>query len=352
MIRIISGLILAVFATIGYAAAEPLQLANNAPTSYTVVRGDTLWAISGKFLNEPWRWPELWRMNQAQIRNPHLIYPGDVIILERDAEGKPVLRLQSRNAGSNLQRQDDGKVRPTIYVDSIEEAIPSIPPNEIMPFISLPLVVEANGLNTSARITAMQQDRVMAGNGDKVYVNDADPKQEHWQVYRSGKALKNPDEPERILGYEAFYLGTARQLQPGQPATFEIVAAKEEIGRGDRLIPAARPELVAYMPHRPDTKINGHIISIYGGVTSAGQGTIIAIGRGSEDGLEIGHVLSIERNRTVTERDENDEKITTVIPPERVGLAFVFRTFQRVSYALVVQATATIDVDDFVRTPP
>ncbi len=127
--------------------------------------------------------------------------------------------------------------------------------------------------------------------------------------------------------------------------------AKEELGRGDRLIPAVRPELVAYMPHKPDTKIDGHIISIYGGVSSAGQGTIITIGRGSEDGLEIGHVLSIERNRTITERDENDEKITTAIPPERVGLAFVFRTFQHVSYALVVQATASIDVEDFVRTP-
>ena len=351
MIRIISGLILAVFATVGYAAAEPLQLSNNAPASHTVVRGDTLWAISGKFLNEPWRWPELWRMNQAQIRNPHLIYPGDVIVLDRDAEGKPVLRLKSRNAGSKFAKQDDGKVRPTIYADAVEEAIPSIPPNELMPFISLPLVIEADGLNTSAKIVATQQDRVFLGNGDKAYVNDADPKVQNWQIYRPGKALKNPNEPERILGYEAFYLGTAKQLQPGQPATFEIVMAKEELGRGDRLIPAVRPELVAYMPHKPDTKIDGHIISIYGGVSSAGQGTIITIGRGSEDGLEIGHVLSIERNRTVTERDENDEKITTTIPPERVGLAFVFRTFQHVSYALVVQATASIDVEDFVRTP-
>jgi hypothetical protein len=346
MIRIISALILTVAATLCSAAAAPLQLADSAPERHIVVAGDTLWGISAKFLKEPWRWPEIWRMNRDQVLNPNRIYPGDVIVLDRDASGNALLRVQS------------GRLQPKIYSEQMTQAIPPIPPNVIEPFISSPLVIEVNGLENSARIVATQQDRVFLGNGDLAYVENADPSQTRWQIYRKGKPMLDPAYPnqdpsdlKQILGYEAFYLGTAAQLKAGSPAVFEILSAKQEIGRGDRLIAAARPVMVSYVPHKPDILIDGRIISVYGGVGVAGRGSIVSVSRGAVDGLEIGHVLALERNRTIVERDEMDRKVNLSIPPERTGLVFVFRTFDRISYALIVQADGPIEVNDFVRTP-
>ena len=339
MTRTIFALILAVSAALCSAAGQPLQLADNSPERHIVVPGDTLWDISAKFLKEPWRWPEIWRMNRDQIKNHNLIYPGDVIVLDRDANGNPLLRKQN------------AKLQPKIYSEQISTAIPPIPPNVIEPFISAPLVIEANELDGAARIVATQQDRVFLGNGDLAYVDNADPGKQQWQVYRNGKPLLDPDDPKKILGYEAFYLGTATQLKAGQPATFEVKTVKQEIGRGDRLIPATRPVLVSYVPHKPDAQIDGRLISVYGGVGAGGRGSIVSLNRGTRDGLEIGHVLALERNRTVVERDEQDRKTSVVIPPERTGLVFVFRTFERISYALVLQSEGAIEVNDFVRTP-
>jgi hypothetical protein len=344
MKRIISVLILAVAATTCLAFEPPLQLADNAPERHIVVPGDTLWGISAKFLKEPWRWPEIWRMNKEQVRNPNRIYPGDVIVLAHDANGNPFLQVQ------NL------KLQPKVYSESINQAIPPIPPNVIEPFIAAPLVVEVGSLDTAARIVATQQDRYFLGKGDVAYVDNADPGKELWQIYRNGKPMLDPADPKIILGYEAFYLGTAKQQRPGSPATFEILTAKEEISRGDRLIPSARPSLVAYIPHKPDTLIDGRIISIYGvpvygSVGTAGRGSIVSLNRGIADGLEVGHVLALERNRLVVQRDENDRKVNVQIPPERTGLLFVFRTFARVSYALVLQSEGVVEVNDFVRTP-
>jgi hypothetical protein len=339
MIRIISALILLVAITLSSAAEQPLQLAESATDRHIVVPGDTLWGISAKFLKEPWRWPEIWRMNREQIRNPNRIFPGDVIALDRDADGKPFLRVQS------------AKLQPQIYSEQMTQAIPPIPPNVIEPFISSPLVVEVNGLDSAPRIVATQQDRVFLGNGDLAYVDNADPSKQQWQIYRNGKPMLDPEDPKLILGYEAFYLGTASQIKPGHPATFMVLTAKQEISRGDRLVPSVRPPLVDYVPHKPDSLINGRIISVYGGVGAAGRGSIVSLNRGIKDGLEIGHVLALERNRTVVERDETDKKVNVQIPPERIGLIFVFRTFDRISYALVVQSEGTTEVNDFVRTP-
>ena len=339
MIRIFSALVLVATSVLCSAQDSPLKLSDSAPDRHIVVPGDTLWDISAKFLKEPWRWPEIWRMNKEQIHNPNRIYPGEVIVLERDESGNPLLRKQSV------------KLQPQIHSSKIDLAIPPIPAHVIEPFISSPLIVEVNGLENSPRIIATPQDRVFLGNGDQAYVERAVPDKTMWHVYRNGKPLADPDDPKKILGYEAFYLGTAKQVRPGEPATFEIQTAKQEIGRGDRLVPATRPPLVDYIPHKPDSLIEGRIISIYGGVGSAGRGSIVSFNRGSLDGLEIGHVLALERNRTIIERDENDRKINVQIPRERTGLIFVFRTFERIAYALVLQSESTVDINDFVRTP-
>ena len=346
MIRIMSALILAVAATLCGAAEQPLQLAANAPDQHVVVKGDTLWGISTRFLKDPWRWPEIWRMNREQVRNPNLIYPGDVIVLDRDAAGNPILRVQ------------DDKLRPQIYSEKVTQAISPIPPNVIEPFISEPLIVEVNGLENAARIIATQQDRVYLGKGDIAYVENADPSRQNWQVYRNGKPMldpaypdQNPAKPEYVLGYEAVYLGTAKQTIPGNPATFEIQTSKQEIGRGDRLVPSARPVLAAFIPHKPDFSVDGRIVSIYGGVGSAGRGSIVSLSRGAKDGLEVGHVLAVERNRTIFGRDESDNKVNIQIPLERIGLVFVFRIFDHISYALIVQSEGTVEANDIIRTP-
>jgi hypothetical protein len=332
-------------------AAEPPKLADTAPERYLVVPGDTLWGISAKFLREPWRWPEIWRMNQERIKNPHRIYPGDVILLERDAQGNPILRLE-RGAKGGSSASLDSKVRPQIQEEVLTDAIPPIPPNVIEPFIATPLFVEENTLQSAPRIVATQENRVFLGKGDTAYVQGADPEHKDWLVFRNGQPLYDPEDPGRLLGYEAFHLGTVTQLETSDPAVFEVTEAKQEMGYGDRLVPATRPELVDYVPHAPEQLIEGRVVSIYDGIGSGGgRLSIVAVNRGSVDGVEVGHVLALERNRVVERRDENDRKESIVIPPTRFGLIFVFRTFEHVSYTLAVQAGGLIEPGDFVRTP-
>ncbi len=338
MIRIISALILAVAAVPCSAAEQAPQLSDNAPDRHVVQTGDTLWGIAGKFLKEPFRWSELWRMNREQIKNPHRIFPGDIIVLDRDAKGAPLLRAQNT------------RLQPKIYAEPLIQAIPSIPSERISPFLSAPLVIEAGELDRAARIVATQQTRVFLGSGDIAYVANADPEQQKWQIYRKTRAITDPDNKD-VLGYEAYYLGTAKQNDPGNPATFEIVSAKEEVSRGDRLMPALPPPLINYVPHAPETQIAGRIVSVYGGVTEAGQWSTLLLNRGSDDGIEIGHVLALHRNRVLEQRDDEGRKETVRVPEERYGLVFVFRTFDRLCYALVMQAEGPVTVNDFVRTP-
>lgn len=319
--------------------AARIKLAKNAPQQYVVQRGDTLWSIAEKFLQDPWRWPEIWRMNRAQIKNPHRIYPGDIIYLEYDAKGEPRLRLVR-------------KLEPRAYATPLQESIPSIPPNVLEPFTSEPLIVDANDLDNAPRIVATQEDRVYLGNGDRAYVANASrwPDQELWQAYRPAKPIEDPDTGE-VLGYEAFYLGTLRQLEPGEPGVFEVITAKEELGRGDHLVPAIEPRLISYAPHAPDTDVDSRIVSIYGGVTEAGRLSIVTLNRGAMDGMEIGHVLALWRNRTVTAYNQNSAADVISLPPERYGLVFVFRVFEHLSYALVVQSSGSVTINDYARTP-
>jgi hypothetical protein len=357
MNRIISALLLALAASFTQAAdPTPIQIADNAPERHIVVPGDTLWGISAKFLKEPWRWPEIWRLNSEQIKNPHRIYPGDVIVLDRDANGNPVLRLASKGSG---------KLEPKIYSEPVQQSIPSIPANVIEPFVSEPLIVDDISVNGGARIVAMQEERVYLGPGDKAFVAGASdrPNQELWQIYRPGKPLIDPefqpgmtgyrpDDKTQILGYEAFYLGTARQLQPGEPGVFEIRTFKQEIGRGDRLLPANPPQLVNYAPHKPEVNIDARVVSVYGGVGTAGRGSIITLSRGKNNGVEVGHVLALYRNRSDTFRNpETDQKETIDLPPERYGLVFVFRTFERLSYALVLNSNGSVNLNDLLSNP-
>lgn len=338
MVRIIAALVLAVTAGCAF-AQEPIRLVDDPPDRHVVVPGDTLWGISGKFLKEPWRWPEIWHLNQDQIKNPHRIYPGDIVLLDLSS-GQPQLKVAT-----------PVRAMPQVYSEHVRKEIPSIPPNVIEPFISQPLIVEADGLAKAPRIVASQEDRVFLGNGDVGFVTGiAGSDIVNWQVYRPGKPLKDPESGE-VLGYEAFFLGNAKLVQPGEPAAVRITVSKEEISRGDRLVPAAPPNLHSYVPHQPAEKIEGRIVSIYGGVDEAGRYSIISLNRGSGQGLEPGNVIALYRNRVSLGYDDRDRRVSTPIPEERYALAFIFRTFERVAYALVMEASKPVIVGDLVRNP-
>jgi hypothetical protein len=346
MVRIISALILAVTAVCA-SAAEPLKLVDNPPDRHVVVRGDTLWGISGKFLKEPWRWPEVWNMNREEIKNPHLIYPGQVVYLDRSGK-TPRLRL-----GKPVKsRSGTDKLQPHIYSDPIQQAIPSIPPNQIEPFLSQPLVVEQGELDTVPRIVAGPEFRGMMGNGDQAFATAIpDASVVRWNVFRPGKPLIDP-ETGNTIGYEAFFLGNANLVQPGEPAALQITVAKEEIMRGDRLIPAPPVNIISYVPHRPDNQVAARVMTIYGGVSEGGRASIVSLNRGKNNGLEVGHVLALFRNRISSSIDEDTmQRVDTPIPEERYALVFVFRVFNGVSYALVLESSKPVTVGDYARNP-
>lgn len=339
-------------------AATPLMaqqradagLQDNAPDRHVVVRGDTLWSIAAKFLKDPWRWPEMWKLNRDEIKNPHLIYPGDVIVLDRSGS-RPELRIAMG---------DTVKLSPRVRAeDTSRQAVPSIPPRVIEPFLSRPLVIEPDGLDNAPRIIAAQADRVYLGSGDVAYVSgirDAKP-DSLWQIYRPGKALVDP-ESQKTLGYEAVFLGDSKVTKSGDPATIQIFGAQQEIGKGDRLIAAGPLVLKSYAPHAPIALVQGQIIATRGGLGETGPQNVVTLNKGKNDGLEPGHVLALLRlGRTAVEKTRStkwfrpDTTEAIKLPDERYGLVFVFRTFDRVSYALVMSASRPVQINDVVTSP-
>ena len=366
------------------AQAEEVVLKSKHPDRHVVVKGDTLWGISGKFLKDPWLWPKVWKLNRSQIKNPHLIYPGDVVFLDM-SNGSPQLRLLRETI--------------TLQPGAVEEpldriAISTIPLNVIAPFLSQPLIIEKDQLATSPRILAGQDDRVVLSPGTRVYINKIEEGDGlNWYVYRPSGSLIDPDTKE-VLGVEATYLGDLKITKYGEPASADITKAKEEIFTKDRLVPTGDSVITNFVPHAPDSAISGRIIQIYGGVAEAGPESIVSISRGAADGLEVGHVLAINRYGRVIKDPEfqKDKEVNSKpklkelnfdvthdaegkpivnfkkepevtsgkldlepgmvkLPDERIGLLMVFRVFDRVSYALVMQATQPINKLDSVNTP-
>jgi hypothetical protein len=350
------------------ARAEELQLQDNPPDRYTVQKGDTLWGISGKFLKQPWRWPEIWRMNRDQIKNPHLIYPGDVIALDK-VNGEWRLSL-ARGTQRDSGPRGDVRLSPSIRVERLDDqAIPSIPPADIAPFLSLPLVTDVDGIPGAGKIIAARDSHVVRGVGDFVYAINVDEKSgTQWYIYRPGKILHSFDSNE-TLGYEMRFLGTARVDRFGEVARMEITASREEILFNDLLLPAPPEELVNYVPHAPDKVIDARIIALGSNSAEGGRGSIVTLDRGTRDGIEVGHILAIYHPSPVIAdprtydgpdvlarfMDQTKAIVAPTrylnIPPERSGLLFVFRTFDKVSYALVVNAAEPVVIGDLLRKP-
>ncbi len=348
------------------AFADKLAIRDDAPDSYVVVKGDTLWDISGKFFKDPWKWPQIWGLNKDAIKNPHWIYPGDVIVLDRNrgvlrvvggeaagpataVSGVPVVTPPTEQPQERAMYGE--RLSPHVIVGPGEhDAIPSIPYADIKPFLNQALVIEEGELDDAPQIVA-GLERSLLSNGDVAYARDLPTdKGTEWQVYRPGNALVDPT-TGRVLGYEAIFLGNARVEKFDKISTLRIYGAKQEIYPGDRLVqsPGEVPE--NYIPRAPDDDISAQVIKIVNGITMAGPKAVVVINKGRRDGLQNGHVLALYHKGETIDRGNFGLTEDTKLPDTRYGLLFVFRTYQRVSYALVMDAKIPVELMDVAQTP-
>ena len=373
--------------------ADTVTVKSDHPESYVVVKGDTLWDITGRFLNEPWLWPQVWEAN-PQIKDPHLIYPGDVISLQYK-DGRPILAV-SRGGKSDRYV----KLSPTVRSYEKDEAIPAIPIDAIKQFLTRPLVVTGEEMENWPYVVSSYDEHLIAGAGNKIYVRglpeDTSSKQ-RYAVYRKGEPFINPRKDENnILGYEALYVGDAVVEKSGDPASLVVAQSNREILNGDRLAMESEADVsTSFVPTTPYRDVNGNIISVIDGVSEIGQYQVVVLDLGQADGVETGNVLGVYQSGNIV-----DDKIATDIkfrekkfdcgpeptficeivrglaekkhafdqtdlagymgrpnvkpeqielPEEYAAVLMVFRTFENVSYALVMEAIAPVNIYDTVK---
>lgn len=344
------------------AYADELQLQENAPDRYIVVNGDTLWDISAKFFKDPWKWPEIWGYNKDTIKDPHWIYPGDTVYLDHATRtlkvgepGAPVAPVAETGAIPEVGdvTSDTGAVKysPRIReVPGTSKAIPTISLKVIGPFLGRPLVMEDNELEGAPRLVGTLEHRELLSTDDTAYVSDM-PKDrgERWQIYRPSVTFVDPD-TEEVLGHEVMYLGDAFVEKFDDISTLRVSNSVLEIHKGDYFAQSETGFSSNYLPHAPSGDITARVISIYGGVQQAGQNAVITLNKGKRDGLENGHVLALyQKGETIRTKGWFTPNIE--LPDVRYGLVFVFRVFNKVSYALVMETKFPVKVLDRASTP-
>jgi len=376
-------------------AGVPLsELAPDAPDTYLIKSGDTLWAISKLFLRSPWRWPELWGMNLEEILNPHLIYPGQTLYLDkRDgrarltgtppgtetspvgaAEGGAAVAVGTDRAGAG--GIETVRLSPRVRSEAARSPLTTLQTRDIEAFLAEPLIVEETELQTAPRIVAAGENRVIIGRGDRVYARgpasaplmDDQPKVKQYRVFRNAKPLKDPDTGE-VLGYEAEFLGKAALMRSegsaelaspdGKvntalvPATIDILSAKSEMLVGDRMAPEPEREFLSFTPRAPAGAVSGRIVSIYGSnaVANASQNQVVVINRGKRDGMESGYVLAILKDGQQLTDNTDPSRPLIKLPNERNGLMMVFRSYEKLSYALILDVTDSVRVGDRLAAP-
>ncbi len=338
--KTLAGLLAAALVTLVAHAAGGVPLNPDHPDRYVVKRGDTLWDIAERFLRDPWLWPEVWHIN-PQIENPHLIYPGDVISLVY-LDGKP--RLVLRRGRPTVRLSPRVRERP------LAEAIPTIPLDAIRPFLSRPRVLDEAAFERAAYIVASADEHLIAGSGDRVYARGiGEGPGARFAVLRRSQLYRDPDTGE-VLGVEAIHVADARVQRGGDPATLVLERSTREALVGDRLFPVDEsPYTDNFFPRAPDRPVEGRIIAVFDGVSRIGQYQVVVLNRGEREGMAPGHVLAVYQAGETVRDPVRREKVT--LPEERAGVVMVFRTFDRVSYALVMKATRAIRVLDRVRNP-
>ena len=333
-------------------AAEDLarHLKPGHPDVYTVVKGDTLWDISGTFLSKPWLWPEIWQIN-PQIENPHLIYPGDQIALVY-VDGQPRLQLTRGDAGRTvrLTPSDTVSLKPQIRSTPLESAIPAISLDAIQGFLVQNRVVEPAVLDAAPYVVQGDAERLVLGAGDQVYVRGVLEDSESFNLVRRGPLYVDP-ETQEILGREATYIGLGQAIaQEGDIATMAVRSTREEVQVGDRVLPTEERRVDSnFFPSAPSAEISGEIISVFSGVTQVGQYDVVVLNRGDRENLEVGNVLAIYKKGALAR--DRIAKETIRLPSERAGILMIFRTFDKLSYGLVLSTERPLAVGDEVRNP-
>jgi LysM repeat protein len=327
-----------------------VPLADNAPDSYVVKKGDTLWGISKVFLKDPWYWPEIWQVN-PQVQNPHLIYPGDTLRLVF-IDGQPQIVLQ---------RGDGVRVQPRVRSEPLDSAITTIPYATVAAFMSKPSVLDREQIKTAPYVLATRDLHVVMSEGDTVYARGFTAPAElgsHYNVIRVGDPLIDPDD-HRLLGYDGVYTGSGHVTRQGDPTTLIMTESSRESRAGDKLIPGGVDVPLDFIPSAPRTSTNGRIIAVTDGVSIIGQYTVVVVNRGARDGLAPGNVLGVfDTGPTVPDTDKkgffNLDKLgakRVQLPSERTGTFMVFKTFDNISYGLIMEATNLIRVGDKIQNP-
>ncbi|MEM9403804.1 MAG: LysM peptidoglycan-binding domain-containing protein [Pseudomonadota bacterium] len=317
----------------------PVPLADGAPDEYVVQPGDTLWDIAGNFLKDPWFWPEIWYVN-PDIENPHLIYPGDVLGLIY-VDGQPRI--------TNL-RASTFRLSPQARSTPLTEAVTSIPYDSVSAFLSTGVILEKGQADTLPYMIDTRGDHLIAAAGNEIYVrgNSGDALGSRYSLVKVGDPLYDPDD-NRLVGYQGIFVGAGTLRRSGDPSTVALTDSTQEAVIGDRLIPEAVDVPLNFFPRSPSYDIEGRIISVVGGVTQIGQYQVVVLNRGSRDGLVVGDVLSVfQTGETIKDRFRGGQ---VKLPDEEAGTTMVFKVYDRISYALVMEATTNINVLDTVRTP-
>ena len=326
----------------------------SAPKSYVVKRGDTLWGIASMFLRDPWLWPEVWYIN-PQVANPHLIYPGDTLALAYGADGRPQIRLEQGGAA---------RLDPRLRSDPIDGAIPTIPYTTIAAFLSRPSILTADQVKHAPYVLAFRDDHEVAGQNNEIYVKNLNgPDRARYSVVHVGEPLRDPDDG-KVVGYEGIYTGTALVSKPGEVTKAVLIDTARETLRGDKVMPTDTDVPLNFLPSAPRTNIRGRILLVVDGTDLIGQFQVVAINRGLRDGIGNGTVLAIDRvgeevrdtwgnGASFTRKSQNFTSFAkrVKLPDERTGTLLVFRTFDRVSYGLILGATDTIRLNDIVHNP-
>jgi hypothetical protein len=327
------------------------------PQTYIVQEGDTLWDISTIFLRDPWFWPEIWFKN-PQVENPHLIYPGDTLAIVY-VGGERRVQLLSRGADGSVLAQTEGglkviKVNPRVRTKSIDATIPSIPIESISHMLERPLIIDEETLNQSAYVLSSLDNHLINSVNDTLYVRKLDTTKGigRYHIYRPHRPLLDPITNE-LLGYEALYVGESRLLLRGDPASVKVTTSEREILRDDRVMPIDTSSFERdFFPKPPSTDVSGEIVALVDSISMSGAFQTIAINLGNRDGIETGNILRIRRNgNVVPDKNEKDPNFTVTLPDEKIGMAMVIRSYEKMSYALIMEADMPISIQDYVESP-
>jgi hypothetical protein len=353
------------------ATAPAPEIQATAPQRYTVKKGDTLWGIANMYLKDAWLWPDIWYAN-PDIKNPHLIYPGDVIILGYTREGRPMLSVERNGAPVTAVSPPPAatgpapavvppsstlpitKLKPEVHYLPLSAAVIAIPLEGIRPFLTKTRVIDKSELTHAGYLLSSFAGGPITGGNEELYARDLKPENgTRYDIYRLGDEYVDPDSGDN-MGYEATYIGSAAVEAWGDPTKLFVSSAVQEARQGDRFLPASGGTAIdlSFFPHSPGKTVNGQIMAVLGGVAQIGQYNVVVLNRGSADGLEPGTVLGIYRKGFKVD-DPNGGWFngSVKLPTERSGTLMVFRTFDKVSYALVMQATHEIHLDDLVANP-